>query len=55
MYKYPYVDDPEPKERLEDLEDKIIRTGSRIFNIIITVAGICMLILFIYGLVIRYL
>lgn len=54
MYKYPYVDDPEPKEKPEDLEDKIIRKGRKIFNTVITVVGITMLILFVYGIVIRY-
>lgn len=53
MYKYPYVDDPEPKARPEDTEDKIIRHGRRIFNIILTVAGSAFLILFIYGVILR--
>ncbi len=51
--KYQFVDDPEPKARPEDLEDKIIRHGSRIFNIIITVLGGAMLILFVYGIILR--
>lgn len=55
MYKYPYVDDPEPKEKPEDLEDKIIRKGGRIFNTVITVVGVAMLILFVYGVITRYL
>ena len=51
--KYQFIDDPEPKERPEDFEDKLIRKGSKIFNIVITVAGSAMLILFIAGIIMR--
>ena len=33
--KYPYIDDPEPKEPLETREDRFIKKFSKIFNIII--------------------
>lgn len=51
--KYQFIDDPEPKARPEDTEDKIIRHGTRIFNIVLTVVGIAMLIMFIYGVILR--
>lgn len=51
--KYQFVDDPEPQARPEDLEDKIIRHGGRIFNTVISVVGGAMLILFIYGIILR--
>lgn len=53
MFKFPYVDDPEPKDRPEDLEDKIIRKGGKIFDIVIAAAGAALLILFVYGVILR--
>ena len=52
--KYVFIDDPEPKEPIEDAEDRFIKKSSRIFNIVITVAFCAMAVMFICGLVIRY-
>ena len=52
--KYYFVDDPEPKIRFEDAEDRFIRKASKVFNIVITVAFCAMAVLFICGLIIRY-
>lgn len=51
--KYIFVDDPEPQNRPEDTEDKIIRHGRRIFNIVLTVVGAAMLIMLVCGIVLR--
>ena len=53
MYKYPYTDDPEPKARPEDLEDKIIRHGGRVINVLLGAAGAVILFLLIYGIIAR--
>lgn len=51
--KYPYIDDPEPKEPLETREDRFIKRFSKIFNIIITVTAILFAVLAICGIVNR--
>ena len=51
--KYPYIDDPEPKEPPETREDRFIKKFSKIFNIVITLAAITFAILAICGIVMR--
>ena len=51
--KYNFVDDPEPKEPVEDGEDRFIRRAGKVFNIAITIAFCVFVVLFICGVVIR--
>jgi len=51
--KYPYIDDPEPKEPPETAEDRFIKRFGKAFNIIITIAAITFAVLAICGIVIR--
>ena len=54
MYKYTYDDEPEPKEPFETTEDKIIKHGRKIFNTALLVFGAFLLVLFIYGFILRH-
>lgn len=53
MYKYPYTDDPEPKERPEDREDRIIRRGKKILGWLLWIAVAFFAVLFVWGAVTR--
>ena len=55
MYRYPYVDDPEPKDRPETGEERFIRRGKKVFDWVIGVAGVIFVILFVYGIILRHL
>ncbi len=51
--KYPYIDDPEPKELPETGEEKFIRVSGKIFNITVSIVAVIMAIMAVCGLVIR--
>ncbi len=52
--KYPYIDDPEPKELPETKEDKFIRVSGKVFNITVTIIAIAFAVMAVCGIIIRH-